>query len=335
MNVKHPGRLSKSERLNFILDRMRVQQDVTPTDLAAELQVSERTIYRDMRYLERAKSLKKRYSRSEGRYIFEAELTLTPLTLTPSEALALYTAASNPALAQDNFFAADLRAGLAKIGTALNPAAAREVNAMEGRVSVGVPAFTEESVHRPTMEIIRRAIRSNRKLRMHYWSASSDSERTLTVSPYDLRFLRHSWYLLARSEEHDAVRTFKISRMRDVELLTERFRFPRRFSADTYFANAWETFGGTEEITVQVRFAPDVAALVADSRGQQFTAMEAQPNGSLVCTAVVNSLKEITWWILSYGSSAEALAPPELRADLARTTQEMAALYMPPVGIGE
>jgi predicted DNA-binding transcriptional regulator YafY len=328
MNVKNPDRLSKSDRLNYIVNRMRASQDITPTTLAEELHVSERTIYRDLRALEKKQSLKKRYSRREGRYVFENELTLPPLTLTPSEALAIYTAASNPALATDNFFSTDLRSGLVKITSALAPEAAKEVSALENRVAVGQLSLTVESIQRPTMERIKRAMRSNRKLRIRYWSASSDSERTLVVSPYDLRFMRRNWYLLANSEEHGGVRTFKVSRIRAVELLTDRFRYPRHFSADEYFAHAWEMFGGTDdEITVRIRFAPQVAGLVVDSRGQQFAVMETQPDGSLICTAVVNSIKEISWWILSYGSAAEVLSPPELRAIFAQTARDMAALY--------
>ncbi len=328
MNVKNPDRLSKTDRLNYIVSRMRASQDITPTRLAEELHVSERTIYRDLRSLERKQTLKKRYSRREGRYVFENELVLPPLALTPSEALALYTAASNPALANDNFFAADLRTGLNKIGAALTPDASKEVNALEGRVGVAPLSKAVANIQQPNMERVRRAMRSNRKLRIRYWSASSDTERTLIVAPYDLRFLRNNWYLLANSEEHGEVRTFKMSRVRTVEILSDRFRYPRHFSADDYFAKAWEIFGGTdEEVTVRVRFAPRVAALVVDSRGRQFASMETLPDGSLVCTAVVNSVREISWWILSYGSAAEVLSPPELRATFAQIASEMAALY--------
>lgn len=328
MNKKDPDRLAKSERMHYIVSRMRVQQDITPAVLAEELHVSERTVYRDMRSLERGQALKKRYSRREGRYVLETEPTLPPMVLTPSEALALYTAASNPALAKDNFFSTDLRAALSKISQTLAPDAAKEVSALEGRINVAPLALVTDNLQRPLMEKIRRAMRTNRRVRIYYWSASSDTERSLTVAPYDLRLMRHSWYLMALSQEHGEVRTFKVSRIRAAEILPERFRFPRRFSAETYFAKAWEMFGGSdEEITVEVRFAPRVARIVEDSRGARFASMEILPDNSLLCKAVVNSLKEIAWWILSYGSAAEVISPPELRTVFAQTAREMAALY--------
>lgn len=354
MNVKKSDRLYKSDRLNYIVNRMRVCEDITPTKLAEELHVSERTVYRDLRNLEKGSALAKKYSRREGRYLLETELNLPPLTLTPSEALSLFTAASNPALSSDNFFAADLRSGLKKVAHLLTAEAAHHAETKhsedgakhledepgpledhddshsEPNAHVRL-TVTSDSIQRPTMEIIRRAMRSNRKLHLMYWSPASDSERELIVAPYDLRAVGVNWYLLANSEEHGAIRTFKISRVRKAQILTDRFRFPRKFSADTSFERAWQAAGGNdEEINVVVRFAPSVASLVRDSRGHQFTDLVYEDSGALVCTASVNSIKEISWWILSYGSRAEVLSPPELRAQFAQTVQEMTALYAQP-----
>jgi proteasome accessory factor B len=322
MNVKHPDRIYRNARLNYIVNRMRVREDITPARLAEELHVSERTIYRDLRFLEKDQALKKRYSRREGRYMLETELHLQPLILTPSEALAIYTAASNLAQSGDNFLARDLRSGLAKIGAALAPDAGPASHEERADASL-----TADSIQRPMMETIRRAVRSNRKIRLRYWSAANGGERELTVTPYDVRFMERGWYLLANSDEH-GVRPFKIGRVRGVEILPERFRFPRHFSADDLFARAWETYrDADEDITIQIRFAPSVAALVVESSGRQFSAMERRTDGSLICTCVVHSRGELTWWVLSFGATAEILSPPELRAEFAQIAQAMAALY--------
>ena len=367
MNVKKSDRLYKSDRLSYIANRMRVCQDITPTMLAEELHISERTVYRDLRNLEKGNSLQKRYSRREGRYLLEGELNLPPLTLTPSEALALFTSASNPALAHDNFFAADLRSGLKKVAHLLtsgsqatgaqaqtsaagaendgqpeNEARAEDHRSANSQSPADSPAadtqeapihlgLTSHSIQRPLLETIRRAMRSNRKLHLMYWSPATDSEKTLLVSPYHLREVSQHWYLLANSEEHGAIRTFKISRVRKAEMAEDRFRFPRGFSADTFFERAWQANGSHDDaINVVARFAPSVANLVHGSRGHQFSEMVYESDGSLVCTVAVNSLKEISWWILSYGSRAEVLSPPELRAQFAQVAQELTSRYAQP-----
>lgn len=327
MNVKHPSRLYKSDRLNHIVSRMRLNQDITPAKLAEELNVSERTIYRDLRFLESGNALKKRYSRREGRYMLETELHLPPLLLTPSEALALYNAASNPALSNDNFYGSDLRSGLTKVAALLAPSSGR-TGENGGQASPHtVPGEMSDSIQRPIMEIIRRAMRSNHKLRLHYWSASTSGERDLTVAPYDLRQLHGNWYLLANSEQHRRIRLFKVSRMRAVEMLNDRFRHPRRFSADIHFERAAENLPCDEDIVVKIRFSPSVTSQVVDSRGRQFTSMQLEPGGALICTAIVSSLREIAWWVHSYGPAAEVLEPEELRTEFAQAAQSLARLY--------
>lgn len=360
MNVKNVDRRYKADRLGYIVNRMRVRQDITPTHLAEELNVSERTIYRDLSSLEKGNALQKRYSRREGRYLLENELNLPPLVLTPSEAMALFTAASNPALSRDNFFAPDLRAALNKVTRALTPdsgaapvntrrtaadanQASREdtgVNAMDAqgtnsfaRSGEVPPAITLDSIQRPTLEVIRRAIRSNHKLSLHHWP-SPHGERAQIVAPYELRVQKEGeqehWYLLANSETQ-GVRTFKISRVRGVQILADRFRFPRRFSADAYFDRAAQTAaGGEEDMRVVVRFTPAVANLALESRGHQFTGIARQTDGALLCTACVSSLTEIAWWVLSYGNQAEVLSPPELREQFAQTARGMTLTYARP-----
>ncbi len=360
MNVKNVDRRYKADRLGYIVNRMRVRQDITPTHLAEELNVSERTIYRDLCSLEKGNALQKRYSRREGRYLLENELNLPPLVLTPSEATALFTAASNPALSRDNFFAPDLRAALNKVARALAPdngavlanggtaPGANEIRESELRENTGAnatdaqetnhsthsgevsPAITLDSIQRPTLEIIRRAIRSNHKLSLHHWS-SPHSERAQVVAPYELRVQKEGeqehWYLLANSETQ-GVRTFKISRVRGVEILADRFRFPRRFSADAYFDRAAQTAAdGEEDMRVVVRFTPAVANLALEGRGHQFTGMVREADGALLCTACVSSLVEIAWWVLSYGDQAEVLSPPELREQFAQTARGMTLTY--------
>lgn len=328
MNVKNNNRLNKADRHQYIVTRMRVEPGITPTTLASELKVSERTVYRDMRLLQTKQTIRKRYSRREGRYVFETELVLPPVTFTPSEASALYSAAAGPALAENTFFANDLRAALDKIVAICRTEVESVNDGREGAVMLSAPEVSPESLQQPVMELIRRAMRLHRKVRVRYWSPTEDNERMLTLAPLDLRY-QHHWYLLARSEEQDSIRLFKVSRLRVAEITTERYRFPRNFSAEAAFARAWERHDHRDgEVRVRVRFAPSVAVSVAQIRGRQFSQMEWQADGSLLGTLTVHSVKEVRWWIFSYGSAAEILEPVSLREEFSLAAQAMANLYV-------
>jgi predicted DNA-binding transcriptional regulator YafY len=338
MNAKHSDRLYKSDRLNYIVNRMRLRQDITPAMLATELHVSERTIYRDLRYLEKGNTLKKRYSRREGRYMLETELQLPPLVLTPSEALALFTASSNPALAKGNFYADDLRSGLSKLAQLLSAETHREMPESEpeflhGYAVVSEPiSVTTNSILRPTLEMIQRAMSSNRKLRYIYWSSASDRAEEVIAAPYDVRHDGPNWFLLAQPDRAEA-RVYRIVRMRGLEILPDRFRYPRRFSADSFFARAMEAHGKQdEEIRVKIRFSTSVADVVLGSRSQQFAAIDQEADGSVICTLLVSSTREIVWWILSFGIDAEVIEPQSLRDECCKIATTMAQLYQETVG---
>ncbi len=324
MNAKNPDRRLKAERLNYIVNRMRVHTEITPNLLAEELNVSERTIYRDLRSLEKVQSLAKRYSRSEGRYLLEQELVLPSLSLTPSEALALYAAAANPALHDDNFLASDLRNGLTKLSRALIPNPEEKHPA-----TLSIPPFsmTRDSIERPLIERLRRAMRSNRKVSLRYWACADNVEHKLLVSPYEVFQKGNRWYLMGHSEDLGGVQLFLLNCMRGAEMTVDRFRYPRRYNAEALKRDAIEPYGGDACHEVRISFAPSVVPLVVESRGQQFTAMETLPDGSMISTAVVANPRELLWWVLSYGAYAEVLSPPEVRKQFGQIAHKMAALY--------
>lgn len=325
MNAKNPERRLKNERLSYIVNRMRNHTDVTPTLLATELNISERTIYRDLRSLEKGQSLSKRYSRSEGRYLLEQELVLPALCFTPSEALALYAAAANPALNDDNFYASDLRSSLTKLSHVLIPDAEGET--LPANLSIPPSSMTRYSIERPLMERLRRAMRSNLKVHLRYWACADNVEHRLLISPYEIFQKENRWYLMGNSDEAGGVRLFLITCMRAAEITTEHFRYPRRYDAEALRQNAVEPYGGDACHEVRICFHPSVVKLVIESRGQQFSSMETLPDNSLVCTTIISNPREVLWWILSYGTYAEVLSPPETRAQFAQVAREMVAAY--------
>ena len=310
MNVKQMDRHSKSDRLSYILSQMRGPDEITPSRLADELAVSQRTIYRDLLALEKGQTLKKRYSRSEGRYLLETELSLPPLTLTPGEAFAVFSASANPSMEDACAFAPELRHGLQKISDSLTQKSVPDSNGPNNPLSIAPFSLPEETLHRPNMEIIRRAQRGNYKILLQCWIDNENRLRPFTVTPYLLQEKAGRWHLLGQCEELGGVRLFRMDGIRQVEMLPDRFRLPRRFEAEEAFTKAWENqdvIGG--ETTIKLRFAAKVARAVISTRGQQFLTMETLPDGSLICTVRLSRRHELNWWILSYGSSAEVLSP--------------------------
>ncbi len=323
------ARRPKTERLLTLMKEIRQQEDLTPKRLAQKLGVSERTVYRYLRLLENNDLLAKRYSRRQRQYVLEPQTSLEPIRFTPQEALALEIAASNPAIMQGSIFAKDLQNAMNKIRSMLDAATQREVNRLKQHVSIDTDTYANYFAFQTIMLTLQNAFALRRKVRIRYWAASTNQEEENVIHPLHLTFREHHWYLLAFSERHGEVRLFRVSRIREAEMLPQKFRKPTRFDPDTWFERSWGVWGKTDEVIVKVKFSPRVAQIVRDTHGRRFYKMEMQPDGSMICIAETYGTKEISWWILSWGPDAEVLEPEYLRQEFATMTQAMAAIYAP------
>ena len=133
-------------------------------------------------------------------------------------------------------------------------------------------------------------------------------------------------YVIGFDEERAARRTFKVERIRAVSLTPETFDAPHASVAADMRA-AWDVIGDDTPIDIVVRFAPAVAARVAETRWHPSQEVEPQTDGSLVWRARVSGLLEVRSWILAWGPDAEMLEPAELRAWTAEQHRAAAARY--------
>jgi len=172
------------------------------------------------------------------------------------------------------------------------------------------------------------AITSRRAVRLEY-DSYSESERILTkLSPYRLLFSRRSWYVIGRSSLHRQTRTFHLGRIHQMELLNDRFQFPRGFSIDRQLRNAWHMIPepGPDRHVV-VRFEKLVAKNVAEVQWHKTQKLVWRRDGRLDFHVDVSGIHEMSWWILGYGDQAEVLRPVELRRLVATRARKMADRY--------
>jgi len=90
---------------------------------------------------------------------------------------------------------------------------------------------------------------------------------------------------------------------------------------------AWDIIADQEPTTVVLRFTPDVAARVMETRWHPTQAEEQVSDGSLIWRATVAGVIEIRLWVLSWGDDVEVLEQASLRADVAATHARAAARY--------
>lgn len=145
------------------------------------------------------------------------------------------------------------------------------------------------------------------------------------IEPYAVGQTAH---VIGWREPPGALRTFKIERLRAVQILHEHYEIPTDFDPSALLRNAWGVwFSEAEPVEVVLRFHPRVASRVQESRWHRDQQVEAQPDGYLLWRARVAEVQEMLPWIRGWGADVEVLAPAELREEVVRHVSALAMHY--------
>ncbi|MDO5580014.1 MAG: WYL domain-containing protein [Planctomycetia bacterium] len=218
-----------------------------------------------------------------------------------------------------------LRSAIFKLAGAISP------NFMEKLMNIQ-PKFAFKNFPKETennQEIFQtffEAVEQKRVVKIDYQSpADSGPIRTL-FHPYSL-YCARSWYIIGYAVLFREIRTFKINRVLNIDVLQETFDKPQ-FSVDEYFGNAWNFIReGDRDYHIRIRFSPKVAQNVSEIHWHRTQKKEWEDDGSVVLTFDVCGLNEIFWWILGYGAEAKVLEPEELQNKIREEISKAQKIY--------
>jgi predicted DNA-binding transcriptional regulator YafY len=209
--------MRRADRLFQLVQIIRGRRLTTAAFLALRLEVSERTVYRDVADLQH-QGVPIEGEAGVG-YRLGAGFELPPLMFTQEEASALVAAARLAQSWVDPALARNIETGMGKILSVL-PAAAR-VSAEA--LALYAPALGLDDTIRARLQILREAVEARQKLRLSYRDVSGDaSERT--VRPLGCFYWGKVWTLSTWCELRNDFRGFRLDRMDAVDVLPERFR---------------------------------------------------------------------------------------------------------------
>ena len=249
--------------------------------------------------------------------------TLPPVHLSLQEAAALYLAARLLARVSDepNPF---VGRALMALGDALPP----EVGTQVQRVAASHLEVTGDSFAK-VFEVVTLGWATCRKVRIRYQGLHSAHVREYVLSPYLIEpsSVGYATYVIGHASHFDAVRTFKLERILEAELLSETFEVPEEYCGLALLSRAWGVMYGDETTQVTLRFSPAVARRVKESRWHPSQELEDCRDGGCILRVEVPHLLEMKPWIRSWGPDCEVLAPEALRQEVAEEMQRAAEAY--------
>lgn len=297
---------------------------VPVTEIAELTGMTTRTVYRDIRALEQELEIPI-FQAGRGRYGIEKKSFLPPLPLSLAEAVVLFLATRLIARWSDEYDMAVVSA-FTKLADLLPQPIARHVAATMLRVG---RADRNEPFTR-NFATVAQAWADGRVVEFDYEPAGGEA-RHARVRPYFLEpdAASHNVYLIGFDETVDAMRTYKVERIRSSTLTADRYEIPADFDPDTWLAHSWGIWSSdtTEIAEVRLRFDASVANRVRESvwhRSQRLTELK---GGGVEMVLTVAGIVEIRPWILSWGDAVEVVEPPALRESVATAVRAAAARY--------
>jgi proteasome accessory factor B len=319
------GKRDRLARLTRVVALLRAHPDgMTTQEIAGRIGVSVRTVYRDLNAIEGEIDIP--FWSEGGKWGLAAEGFLPPLKFTLDEAMAVVLSARLMVRYADKYDP-DLASAFEKLGEGL-PMALREHVARTLDVLSKHPRDERFSRH---VRLLTKAWAERRIVSLDYEPARygpDSAPRSARVRPYLIEpsLQTHALYLVGFDETRDAIRTFKVERIRDMSVTPDRFE-PPEASAEGTFDRAWDIIADQEPVEIVIRFAPNVAARVQEARWHPSQRVAVEADGSLTWRATVAGTIEVRLWALQWGDDAEVLAPPSLRDDVAATVRRAAERY--------
>jgi predicted DNA-binding transcriptional regulator YafY len=314
----------RADRLLSLVLLLQHRGRMTAGELARRLEVSTRTVLRDVDALSTAGVPVYAERGRHGGFALLPGYSTDLTGLTSEEALALVVAGSR-AGSPDPGLARALASAMRKVVAALPERQRGSATEAASRILVRPDGMFSAPADEPSqLDVVRQAVFAGRRLRIRY--AAGDAEpQWRTIDPIGLVSARGHWYLLATRDGAD--RTYRVSRMREVEELAEPAVRPAGFDLERMWEDRRARFtAGFPDFTAAVRVRePARARLVA--RARHVHAERPDGPGWLRVEVDFGGLDHAVAMIWALGPDAEALGPEPLRAALVERAAATAARY--------
>lgn len=321
----------RASRLVSVLLLLQTRGQLTAAQLAEQLEVSVRTIYRDVEALSESgvPIYAERGPHGGVRLVDGYRTRLTGLNEDEAEALFL---SGLPGPAAELGLGTVVAAARLKVLAALPPELRARAARINQRFHLDAPGWFQSSDEVPLLERVAEAVWENRRIVIRYARSARDVDRLL--DPLGLVLKGGVWYLVARpSGEADQFRTYRVSRIRSITLRDERFERPGDFDLAGFWSKSISAYErGVPRMEVTIRVAPGRVHDLRDIVGEA-AARGALPLGNHDPEGWTHLRLRLEWpaeaheQLMRLGADVEVLAPAELQARMVEAARAVLARH--------
>jgi predicted DNA-binding transcriptional regulator YafY len=294
--------------------------------IAAELEVSAKTIQRDIDFMRYRLGLPIDYHPQEFGFFYSEPVTGFPnIEVSEGEVTALLVAQKALAQYKGTPFEKPLQSAFRKLTDGLKDRVSFSWHDLEDAISFRSAGASGADLE--LFETVSKGVLRCVELEFEYRKLKSAGYEARRVRPYHLGCLENQWYLFAEDLERRQLRTFALPRMRKVSLTNKGFRRPADFSIAQILSGSFGVYSSGKRQRIRIQFDAFAARLVAERKWHESQQVRENKDGSIILELDLGGLEEIERWILSWGKHARVLAPKELASRIRDEATAISSLY--------
>jgi len=310
---KSPGQFSRPplERMLRLHERLKAGAFPNCRKLASELEVSPKTIQRDIDFMRDRLGLPIAYDQLQfGFYYTESVANFPTIEVSQGEIIALFVARKALEQYRGTPYERALRTAFEKICEGLRDKVDFQWANIDSAVSFR--GLGRSGADIDLFEAVSKAVMESCEVEFEYKKAKSATYEQRRVRPYHLGCVSDQWYMFGFDLAREQIRTFVLQRMRAVRRTTTRFHRPADFTIGKHLTDSFGVFSAHGNYAIRIRFDALAGQLVSERQWHGSQKIKPLPGGGVEMRMELGSLEEVERWILSWGKRAQVLEPPEL-----------------------
>jgi predicted DNA-binding transcriptional regulator YafY len=294
----------------------------TATQLARELEVSRKTVYRDLEFMRDRLGLPLEFDPHRGGFHYTEEVSAFPtLQITEGELLALVVAEKALQQYRGSSFEKPLMSALKKMAQALPESIS--LNLSEAQESISFRTRAEPILGLDVLDTLAKATAARQQLRLRYRKPGQSQTESRLLDPYHLANINGEWFLFAYDHLRKDIRTFVPARIKGIEFTGRTFTRPQKFSLEQRLRDSFGVYSGQGQFDVVIHFKEQVADFIREKKWHDSQQLSNLPNGGVELRLNLSGLTEVERWVLSWGGNARVVRPPELAQAVRRAAEEI------------
>ena len=310
------------ERMLHVHRAIQSGQYPNASRLAGELEVSTKSVHRDLDFMRDRMALPIEWDGTRNGYYYREDVHAFPsLQITEGELMDLVVAEKALQQYRGTNFERPLLSAIRKMAQLLPDTISLNLTEIDQTISFRTRA--EPIVNLEVFDVLAKATAARQQLELSYRKPSEPQAQARLVDPYHLANINGEWYLFAYDHLRKDIRTFVPARIKGIRHTGRTFARPQRFSLERRLRDSFGVYSGAGEFEVVIRFSKSVADYIREKRWHESQELRTLKDGAVELRMKLSSLAEVERWVLSWAGNALVVRPAELAESVRRAAQQI------------